>query len=53
MREIIAKMVIDDTSYQRAGSVSSAPKAKPVEAKKTETTTNTNDKKYSYEFVSN
>lgn len=45
MREIIAKMVIDDTSYQRAGSVPSSPKPKPVEAKKTETTTNTNDKK--------
>ncbi|MBP9152561.1 MAG: acyl-CoA dehydrogenase family protein [Flavobacteriales bacterium] len=45
MREIIAKMVIDDTSYQRAGSVPSAPKSKPVEAPKTETTTNTNDKK--------
>lgn len=28
MREIIAKMVIDDTSYQRAGSVSSAPSNK-------------------------
>jgi acyl-CoA dehydrogenase len=45
MREIIAKMVIDDTSYQRAGSVSSSPKPKPVEAKKTETNSNTNDKK--------
>ncbi|MFT6210015.1 MAG: alkylation response protein AidB-like acyl-CoA dehydrogenase/putative sterol carrier protein [Bacteroidia bacterium] len=53
MREIIAKMVIDDTSYQRAGSVSSASastgsaqaKAKSAEAKKTETNSNTNDKK--------
>jgi putative sterol carrier protein len=46
MREIIAKMVIDDTSYQRAGSVSSATKSKPVEAKKTETNSNINtDKK--------
>ncbi|MCF8461529.1 MAG: acyl-CoA dehydrogenase family protein [Flavobacteriales bacterium] len=45
MREIIAKMVIDDTSYQRAGSVPSSPKSEPVEAPKTETTTNTNDKK--------
>lgn len=45
MREIIAKMVIDDTSYQRAGSVSSAPKSKPVEAKQPETNSNTNDKK--------
>jgi putative sterol carrier protein len=45
MREIIAKMVIDDTSYHRAGSVSSAPKAEPVEAIKTETNSNTNDKK--------
>lgn len=42
MREIIAKMVIDDTSYQRAGSVSSAPKSKPTEAKETETKSNTN-----------
>ena len=45
MREIIAKMVIDDTSYKRAGSVSSAPRSKPVEATKTETNSNTNDKK--------
>jgi alkylation response protein AidB-like acyl-CoA dehydrogenase/putative sterol carrier protein len=46
MREIIAKMVIDDTSYQRSGSVSSATKSKSVEAKKTETNSNTNtDKK--------
>jgi acyl-CoA dehydrogenase len=45
MREIIAKMVIDDTSYQRAGSVSSTPRSKPVEAEKTETNSNTNDKK--------
>jgi acyl-CoA dehydrogenase len=46
MREILAKMIIDDTSYQRAGSVPSSPKSKPVEASKTETTTtNKNDKK--------
>ncbi len=43
MREIIAKMVIDDTSYQRAGSVSSAPRKKeePV-PQKTETNSNIN-----------
>jgi len=51
MREIIAKMVIDDTSYQRAGSVPSSPastgsaQAKPVEAKKTETNPNSNTQK--------
>ncbi|MBI1286569.1 MAG: acyl-CoA dehydrogenase [Flavobacteriales bacterium] len=45
MREIIAKMVIDDTSYQRAGSVPSSPKPKPVEAKKTETNSNSNTQK--------
>ncbi len=53
MREIIAKMVIDDTSYQRAGSVSSSPtstgsaqaKAKPVEAKKEEIITNSQTEK--------
>lgn len=44
MREIIAKMVIDDTSYKPAGSVSSAPKSKPAEATKTVTNSNTNDK---------
>lgn len=44
MREIIAKMVIDDTSYQRAGSVSSAPKSKPVAAKKTVNTNTQTDK---------
>ena len=37
MREIIAKMVIDDTSYQRAGSVSSAPAANKSAEKKVET----------------
>lgn len=45
MREIIAKMVIDDTSYQRAGSVPSSPKPKPVEAKQTEIKSNTNTDK--------
>lgn len=45
MREIIAKMVIDDTSYQRAGSVPSSPKPKPVEAKQTETKSDTNTDK--------
>jgi acyl-CoA dehydrogenase len=55
MREIIAKMVIDDTSYQRAGSVPSTPKPKPVEAKKTETNSNLNTQKQpvmSFEAVS-
>jgi acyl-CoA dehydrogenase len=37
MREIIAKMVIDDTSYQRAVSVSSTPAPKKSAEKKVET----------------
>ena len=42
MREIIAKMVIDDTSYQRAGSVPSTPQKKAeTSQQKTETNTNT------------
>lgn len=46
MREIIAKMVIDDTSYQRAGSVSSSPKPKAVSAEnKTEAKSNINTEK--------
>lgn len=45
MREIIAKMVIDDTSYQRAGSVPSSPKPNSVEAKTTETNSNSNTQK--------
>lgn len=37
MREIIAKMVIDDTSYQRAGSVPSSPAANKSAEKKVDT----------------
>lgn len=44
MREIIAKMVIDDTSYQRAGSVPSTPRNK-AEAPQQKTETNTNTDK--------
>ena len=44
MREIIAKMVIDDTSYQRAGSVPSTPHKK-AEAPQQKTETNTNTDK--------
>lgn len=54
MREIIAKMVIDDTSYKRAGSVSSSPERKPVEAnkKESETTTKTeNQPTMSFEAI--
>ncbi|MCB9187343.1 MAG: acyl-CoA dehydrogenase family protein [Flavobacteriales bacterium] len=48
MREIIAKMVIDDTSYQRAGSVPSSPR-KQAEApqQKKEINSNSNTQKQS------
>lgn len=56
MREIIAKMVIDDTSYQRAGSVPSSPrKTEAAPQQKTESNSNTNTEKQpemSFEAVS-
>jgi acyl-CoA dehydrogenase len=55
MREILAKMIIDDTSYKRAGSTPAAAKPKAVAAEPTpanSTTTNqSNQPKMSFESV--